>query len=115
MSERDLPERLARYDGGHVKLRRIALTREQLPGLTSFPATDKRKDPRYKWFTANYGTSCWELDAMDPRDLRDCVEGEIRKLIEPTRAEFDAALPALYGRGFPETGSGHRQLRPSRN
>ena len=25
----------------------------------------------------------WELDAMDPRDLRECVEREIRKLIEP--------------------------------
>ena len=83
MSERDLPERLAKYDGDNVTLRRIALTREQLPGLTSFPAADKRKDPRYKWFTANFGTRCWELDAMDPRDLRECVEREIRRLIEP--------------------------------
>ena len=83
MSERDLPERLAKYDGDHVSLERIALTREQLPGLTWFPATDKRKDPRYNWFVANYGERCWELDAMDPRDLRECVEREIRALIEP--------------------------------
>ena len=64
-------------------LKRIALTREQVSGLPSFPATDKRKDPRYKWFRSNYGTRCWELDAMDPNDLRDCVEQEIEKLIEP--------------------------------
>ena len=83
MSERDIPDRLAKYDGDHAKLRRIALRPEHLSGLTSFPATDKRKDPRFKWFVANYGTSCWELDAMDPRDLRDCVEREILKLIEP--------------------------------
>ena len=52
-------------------------------GLPSFPAADKRKDPRYKWFVANHGDRCWELDAMDPNDLRDCVEQEIRRLIEP--------------------------------
>ena len=52
-------------------------------GLPSFPAADKRKDPRYKWFVANYGDRCWELDAMDPNDLRDCVEREIKELIEP--------------------------------
>ena len=83
MSEMDLPARLSRYDGDHVKLRRIALTRTQVRGLLSFPATDKKKDPRYKWFRANYGDSCWELDAMDPNDLRDCVEKAIQRLVEP--------------------------------
>jgi hypothetical protein len=83
MSEEDLPARLADYDGDHVMLRRIALTREQVNELPSFPATDKRKDPRYQWFVRNYGNRCWELDAMDPNDLRNCVEREIVKLIEP--------------------------------
>ena len=83
MSEEDLPKRLANYDGDHVTLRRIALTREQVSELPSFPATDKRKDPRFKWFRANHGTRCWELDAMDPNDLRDVVEEAIRELIEP--------------------------------
>ena len=87
MSERDIPERLARYGGDHAKLRRIALRPEHLSGLTSFPATDKREDTRYKWFVANYGGLCWELDAMDPRELRDCVEREIRALIEPVAWE----------------------------
>jgi hypothetical protein len=64
-------------------LRRIALTREHVRELPSFPASDKHKDPRYKWFVANYGKNCWELDAMDPNDLRALVEREIRKLIEP--------------------------------
>ena len=78
MSEDDLPERLAKYGGDHVTLKRIALTRKQADGLPSFPATDKSKDPRYKWFVRNYGDRCWELDAMDPNDLRDCVEEAIR-------------------------------------
>jgi hypothetical protein len=83
MSEVDLPARLSKYDGDHVELRRIALTQKQARGLPSFPAADKRKDPRYKWFCSNYGNCCWELDAMDPNNLRDCVEQAIIKLIEP--------------------------------
>jgi hypothetical protein len=87
MSEEDLPTRLDKYGGNHVELRRIALTREQVRGLPSFPATDKRKDPRYRWFVSRYGQQCWELDAMDPNDLRDCVEKEIMELIEPVAWE----------------------------
>jgi hypothetical protein len=83
MSEEDLPNRLLKYEGDHVKLQRIALTQEHVGGLPSFPAADKRKDPRYKWFVANHGHHCWELDAMDPNDLRDCVEQAISLLIEP--------------------------------
>jgi hypothetical protein len=83
MSEQDLPQRLEQYDGDHVEVRRIALTREQLRDLPSFPAADKVKDTRYKWFVANYGDTCWELDAMDPRVLRECVEAAIKELIEP--------------------------------
>jgi hypothetical protein len=84
MSEVDLPNRFAKYGGDHIKPQRIALTREQVHDLPSFPATDKRKDPRYRWFVSNYGDRCWELDAMDPNDLRDCVEDAIVRLIEQT-------------------------------
>jgi hypothetical protein len=89
MSQEDLPNRLSEYGGDHVTLRRIALTREHTRALhgTWFPATDKRKDPRYRWFRANYGHRCWELDAMDPGELRDCVEEAIEDLIEPTAWE----------------------------
>jgi hypothetical protein len=83
MSEEDLPNRLSKYDGDHITLTRIALTRAQVRGLPSFPARDKKGDTRYRWFCSRHGDRCWELDAMDPRDLRDCVEGEIKGLIEP--------------------------------
>jgi hypothetical protein len=87
MSEVDLPTRFANYGGDHIRLRRIALTLSQLETLPSFPASDKLKDPRFKWFRSNYGHRCWELDAMDPNDLRDCVEREIWTLIEATAWE----------------------------
>ncbi|ESZ46086.1 hypothetical protein X731_16295 [Mesorhizobium sp. L2C054A000] len=83
MSEEDLPRRLAEYGGSHVRFRRIALTVHQVNGLPYFPATDKKSDMRYRWFIRNHSHHCWELDAMDPRDLRECVEREIKALIEP--------------------------------
>jgi hypothetical protein len=83
MSEHDIPNRLAKYDGDHVVLKRITLTRGQMAGLPSFPASDKKKDPRYKWFVQNYGNRCWELDALDPNDLRAVVRRMIQAEIEP--------------------------------
>ncbi len=83
MSEHDLPNRLKEYGGHHVFLRRVALVREDLDHLQSFPASDKKKDPRYKWFTRHFGDQCWELDAMDPNNLRARVEGAIQAEIEP--------------------------------
>jgi hypothetical protein len=92
MSEEDLPSRLSEYGGDHVTLTRIALTRSQVRGLPSFPATDKKKDPRHKWFVANHGNRCWELDAMDPNELRACVERAIVELIEPEAWERCAVV-----------------------
>jgi hypothetical protein len=82
MSLEDLPTRMEKYEGDHVDLRRIALTRDQTDGLLSFPASDKQKDPRYKWFVRNFGDRCWELDALDPNTLRSLVENEVRKQID---------------------------------
>jgi hypothetical protein len=74
MSERDLPARLDEYGGDHVEVVRIALRRSQLAGLPSFPASEKTKDPRYKWFIENFGDQCWEIDALDPNQLRASVK-----------------------------------------
>jgi hypothetical protein len=110
MSEEDLPKRLAGYDGDHITVKRIALTRKHVAGLSSFPATDKRKDPRYRWFRDIYGDRCWELDAMDPNDLRDCVQQAIVELIEPVawqrcetinRAEQNSLRTILENWGAP--------------
>jgi hypothetical protein len=83
MSEQDLPDRLKRYGGYTVTIERIALLSGDLPSLPSFPASDKRKDPRYRWFVERYGARCWELDAMQPNDLRARVEQAIEEVIDP--------------------------------
>jgi hypothetical protein len=77
ISEIDLPRRLARY-GGHVQPIRVALTESDTrSGLPSFQATTKRRDPRYRWFVRQYGTTCWELDALSPVLLRERIEHAI--------------------------------------
>jgi hypothetical protein len=83
MSEEDLPTRITEYGGDHIIVKRIALTRQQVRDLPSFPASDKKKDTRYDWFVSNHGTRCWELDAFDPNDLRECVEEAIKEYIDP--------------------------------
>jgi hypothetical protein len=83
MSVEDIPKRIEQYGGDHIKVKRVALLHGQLRSLPWFHASDKKKDPRYKWFIRNYGHHCWELDALDPNDLRALVENAIKANIEP--------------------------------
>jgi hypothetical protein len=99
MSEADLPQRLARYSSNEpsnkknglewarqelsevrLEIRRIALTEADTVALgeaTRFPASDKKKDARYKWFVQHHGRWCWELDALSPKVLRERLEQAI--------------------------------------
>jgi hypothetical protein len=99
MSERDLPERLARY-GGEILLRRVAIRGDDLASLAAlgltFDTRDKEEDARRKyanpgkkgqdsrrpWFEEHYGRMCCELDAMNPNVLRTRVRGAIEALID---------------------------------
>jgi hypothetical protein len=82
MSSEDLPNRLEKYGGDHVRVCRIALHRGDVDDLPTFPASDKKRDPRYEWFIKRHGKDCCELDAMDPNDLRNRVERQIDAEIE---------------------------------
>ncbi|MEQ8860121.1 MAG: hypothetical protein RIC56_15875 [Pseudomonadales bacterium] len=79
MSEVDLPRRLKRY-GSRGLFERIAVLPDDTIGLPPFQA--KRKDPRYSWYVRQYGTNCWELDAMNPSDLRDRVRQQIETRLD---------------------------------
>ena len=63
----------------------------QLDGLLSFPAYDKKDDKRYKWFVGQYGDECWELDAMDPNDLRTVIEEAVDDAIGDREASERAS------------------------
>ncbi len=73
MSEIDLPKRIERY-GGDVEIVRIALIEADVmqgTGLPYFDLESKANDSRSPWFKENYGSKCWELDAMSPVILRE--------------------------------------------
>jgi hypothetical protein len=78
MSDIDLPDRLRRY-GAKITIERIALLEIDVFGgdLPSFKADTKTGDSRYQWFVKSFGHDCWELDAMSPVTLRECVESSI--------------------------------------
>lgn len=88
MSEKDIPDRLKRYDG-EATIERVALTEYDVSarGLPSFEAASKAKDTRHKWFVENYGRTCWELDALPPNLLREAVEQAIEDRLAPVAWE----------------------------
>jgi hypothetical protein len=122
MSDHDFPRRLLRYtiddpgtnretkdelreaadaevasqleDHG-LEIRRIALVEADCTALgrtLSFPASDKIKDTRYPWFIQRFGDLCWELDAMNPNDLRARVTEAIEDELD--RAAWDRYVAA---------------------
>lgn len=107
MSEVDLPGRLARYHG-NVELHRVALTEQHLDGLPSFPAADKRSDPRFTWYSPRFGGRCWELDALSPPALREEVESGVLEFLDLKSWEHMTEVEAaereslnIYMRGLP--------------
>lgn len=76
MSEIDLPDRLERY-GSAWEFERIAVLDSDTDDLPAFDAATKSGDMRYRWFVENYGYQCWELDAINPTDLRNRVREQI--------------------------------------
>jgi hypothetical protein len=101
MSEIDLPERLKRYGandfeewiGKSFDLERIALLDDDTDDLPLFDA--KTEDPRYGWYVENYGEEAWELDAMDPNELRNRVQEAIENYIDPVDWEQHKKIEAV--------------------
>lgn len=91
MSALDLPSRLARYQSD-ARLVRLALAEEDLATLPSFSVHTKRGDPRYRWFAERFGSTCWEVDALNPVILRDRVDRAIADRLD--RAAWDRAAIA---------------------
>ncbi len=80
MSEVDLPDRLIKYGATNFNVERIALTEYDIKTLPDFPA--KTTDPRFKWYASRYGNRAYELDAMDPQDLRERVKASVLEYID---------------------------------
>ena len=62
-----------------IKIERCALTYEQVQQYNLPPSPTKRADPRSKWYIQQFGDRCWELDAVEPRELERIIEESILK------------------------------------
>jgi hypothetical protein len=85
MRESDIPKRLKRYGTEsdlEVDFRVIALTVEQVNEHNLPHILAKPKDPRFKEYTKTHGQKCWELDALDPRTLREILRNQVEALID---------------------------------
>jgi hypothetical protein len=92
---RDITERLIMFSGlkswiefsGYevgevIQIHRLALNYDQVEQWDPPENPAKETDSRYKVYEEEFGTSSWELDAVEPRTLADLVREGIEDLIE---------------------------------
>ena len=80
--ERDLEDRLRKYNAGDFKVIRIALTKDQIEQYNLPPMPVKRSDARSEGFLESYGDQSVELDALDPNTLKFMVAQSIAANID---------------------------------
>lgn len=75
--ERDLTERLAKYDAGDFSVQRVALNSDQIEQYKLPPMPVKKSDARAESFVEEYGNMTVELDALEPNVLKNLVQQAI--------------------------------------
>jgi hypothetical protein len=79
---RDLTERLAKYAGQEIEVKRIALTMDQVRELNPPPNFVKETDTRTSGYQQQFGTDeCWELDALSPTVIADLIRDELMRVL----------------------------------
>jgi hypothetical protein len=73
---RDIQDRLRTF-GANTRVRRIALTMDQVDQYQPPPNPAKLTDSRATDYIDNYGDESWELDALDPATLAALIQAEI--------------------------------------
>lgn len=79
---RDNRDRLEMFANAGVDVRRLALNMDQVNEHNPPPNPTKITDSRAGEYLDNYGSECWELDALQPRMIDDLVSEEIQDLID---------------------------------
>lgn len=73
-----------------IHVRRLALNWDQIKQWNPPPNPAKETDSRFAAYREEFGDDSFELDAVEPRNLRDLVEEEIKDLID--RKAWDKAV-----------------------
>lgn len=79
---RDIFDRLNELFGSSVKVDRIALNMNQVRKHNPPPNPAKLTDSRAQDYIKNFGESSWELDALEPSELRRLIQKRIKKYLD---------------------------------
>ena len=81
---RDILERLELFGEipGLIDFRRIALNRDQIEKFNPPPNPAKETDTRFKKYLEEYGSTSWELDALEPSVLMNLIEQNITSILD---------------------------------
>jgi hypothetical protein len=85
---RDLREKFELF-GLRLSIKRVALTMDQIRQYEPPPNYAKASDSRSEGYVEQYGTECWELDALDPSVIQSVVEDAVQEQVT-SRESFAA-------------------------
>jgi hypothetical protein len=87
---RDNRDRLTMFAGVPVTVARLALNYDQVQRYNPPPNPTKMSDVRAPGYVEEFGSQSWELDALDPKVIRDLIRDAIEKVRD--EALWSAAL-----------------------
>lgn len=79
---RDITDQHVVFDGA-AEVIRIALNMDQIEQYNPPPNPTKMKDSRSSDYVSYYGTSCWELDALDPLTIENLIRDTVLNYRNP--------------------------------
>ncbi|MBA7567017.1 hypothetical protein ES695_07300 [Candidatus Atribacteria bacterium 1244-E10-H5-B2] len=79
---RDLGNRLSSYGGDSIQIKKIGLTYEQIERFSLRPNPVKKSDTKASYYMSQFGSDCWELDALPPLELQNLVVESIKEYID---------------------------------
>ena len=79
---RDVRDRMGVLDASGVRVRKIALTQEQIDEFKPPPNPAKQTDSRYQGFANKHGDQSFEVDALPPKSLMEIVRDSIEGLMD---------------------------------
>lgn len=92
---RDLRERLEVFNQGRCdwSLKRMALNYDQVEEYNPPPNPAKVGDSRFEKYEEEFGTSSWELDALEPEVLLSLVKGAVDAVVDQDK--WDALVQKI--------------------
>lgn len=77
---RDNQERLSMFAGVQIQVVRLALNMDQVKRYNPPPNPTKLSDSRSTTYLEAYGDNSWELDALDPKVIRNIISTAVLKI-----------------------------------